>query len=122
MAVSLDELRFIVNHVSGGNDPQSNRMNVLLIRAYGEDAIVAVRAARADWRRKVTLTQRNWQSRGSRRAQRNNHHDSWAIRENYVRQGNGYRDYYSLGHALIKQAIANGARNRIPEAEQRYIR
>jgi len=31
-----------------------------------------------------TLVQRKWQTNVSRRPQRGNHHDSWAIREKYV--------------------------------------
>lgn len=32
-----------------------------------------------------TLLQRKWQTKVSRRPQRGRHHDSWAIREKYVR-------------------------------------
>jgi hypothetical protein len=43
---------------------------------------------RAEWRRWLTDVQRTWQTRVSRRPMRGNHHDSWAIRESYVRGGN----------------------------------
>lgn len=32
----------------------------------------------------ATITQRQWQTKVSRRPQRGNHHDSWSIREKYV--------------------------------------
>lgn len=112
----------IANNARGDNSRPSLRMNAILIRTYGQAAIDAILLARKDYRKYILLTQQNWRTRGSRRPQRNAHHDSWAIRENYVRQGNGYRDYYSLGHALIKQAIANGARTNIYPEELHYIR
>ena len=43
------------------------------------------RIKRADWLRSVTLSQRHWQTNVSRRPQKGRHHDSWAIREKYVR-------------------------------------
>ena len=40
---------------------------------------------RAQYQQWVTVTQRKWQSKVSRRPQRGNHHDSYQIRERYVR-------------------------------------
>lgn len=111
----------IANNVHGDNSPASHRMNAILIRTYGQAAIDAILLARKDYRKSILVNQQNWRTRVSRRAQRNVHHDSWAIRENYVRQGNGYRDYYSLGHDLIRQAIANGARTNIYPQEMRWL-
>lgn len=51
--------------------------------------IIEARARHLAW---VTVTQRKWQSKVSRRPQRTRHHDSWAIREQYVR-GGYYRSY-----------------------------
>ena len=48
--------------------------------------------ARAYWRARITRWQREWQSKVSRRPQRTRHHDSWALRESYVR-GGSYGDY-----------------------------
>jgi hypothetical protein len=41
-------------------------------------------AKRAIWVKEVTLRQRDWQTKVSRRPQRGRHHDSWSIRERYV--------------------------------------
>jgi hypothetical protein len=51
---------------------------------YKEVAQLALDARRASltW---LTVTQRKWQTKVSRRPQRGNHHDSWSIREKYVR-------------------------------------
>lgn len=43
--------------------------------------------ARLMWKAYVSIQQRRWQSRTSRRPQRTRHHDSWAVREQYVRGG-----------------------------------
>lgn len=42
-------------------------------------------AKRAEHLRWLTLTQRKWQTNVSRRPSRGRHHDSWSIRERYVR-------------------------------------
>lgn len=49
------------------------------------EIIQIVLAFRARWRTWLTLTQREWQAKESRRPQRGRHHDSWSIREKYVR-------------------------------------
>lgn len=48
---------------------------------------------RAVWQAYLTTQQRKWQARVSRRPKRGNHHDSWAIREQYVRCHGSYHDY-----------------------------
>jgi hypothetical protein len=48
--------------------------------------------ARERYRNWVTVVQREWQSKISRRPQRTKHHDSWALRESYVRGGK-WTDY-----------------------------
>ena len=40
-----------------------------------------------------TLSQSNWRTKCSRRPQRNNHHDSWSIREGYCRVNRGYYEF-----------------------------
>ena len=70
--------------------PRSRIIAVAMLRdarARGmEDVFLAVwREKREDWMRRNVLTQRDWQSKVSRRPQRGRHHDSWAIREKYVR-------------------------------------
>jgi hypothetical protein len=42
-------------------------------------------AKRAEHLRWITVTQRRWQASVSRRPARGRHHDSWSIRERYVR-------------------------------------
>lgn len=51
-------------------------------RAY---IIAAVLESRASWLRWLTLGQRDWQAKATRRPSRARHHDSLAIRESYVR-------------------------------------
>ena len=58
-------------------------------KAYIQQAILCARQQHLAWK---TRTQRHWQSSVSRRPQRTRHHDSWAIRESYVR-GGSYTDY-----------------------------
>ena len=65
-------------------------MQVILIRSAQtpEDRQLVMRAildARARWLDWVTTTQRKWQASISRRPARGRHHDSWDIREKYVR-------------------------------------
>lgn len=64
-------------------------LKTLLIAAdaYGEreyvlGQILDRRRARLNYN---TVLQRNWQAKVSRRPQRGKHHDSWALREKYVR-------------------------------------
>ena len=40
-----------------------------------------------------TLSQAEWRTKCSRRPQRNNHHDSWSIREGYTRVWRGYYNF-----------------------------
>lgn len=40
---------------------------------------------RAKYRQEILARQRSWQTKVSRRPQRGRHHDSWTIREGYVR-------------------------------------
>lgn len=69
-----------------------NARNVVILRgarATSEDEYLMVLRmildGRAEHRRWLTLVQRDWQTKVSRRPQRGNHHDSWSIREKYVR-------------------------------------
>ncbi len=52
---------------------------------HEEEFLAVWRERRADWVRWQVLTQRKWQTSVSRRPQRGRHHDSWSIRERYVR-------------------------------------
>ena len=45
------------------------------------------------WIDSTAVTQRRWQCRGSRNPKKGNHHDSWALREQYMRCSGSYRDY-----------------------------
>lgn len=55
--------------------------------------------ARAAWKARETVNQRRWQSNVSRRPARGRHHDSWAIREQYVRGGT-WGDYLAVAREL----------------------
>jgi hypothetical protein len=43
--------------------------------------------------RDQTLSQAEWRTKCSRRPQRNNHHDSWSIREGYTRVWRSYSEF-----------------------------
>ena len=51
-----------------------------------------------------TITQSKWRVNCSRRIARNNHHDSWAIREKYARCSGDWSDYYDPTHRAIWDA------------------
>jgi hypothetical protein len=59
--------------------------------------------ARASWKVEEQLRQRNWGSKVSRRPQRGNHHDSWAIREAYMRCKGDYMDHLRYAHKVQKR-------------------
>lgn len=70
--------------------PRSRVIAVAMLRHAREHGYEALfmdewRAKRADWTRRNVLVQRDWQTKVSRRPQRGRHHDSWTIREKYVR-------------------------------------
>jgi homogentisate 1,2-dioxygenase len=69
----------------GDSTPQSLKINALLIRTYGQPAIDIILTKRAESRKWQESTQRKWQHSTSRRPQRNNHADTWATREGYMR-------------------------------------
>ncbi len=73
-----------------GGHPLDYTRNALAIRAAREvglesvvtEIILAKRRESLIW---FTRTQRDWQTKVSRRPARGRHHDSWSIRERYVR-------------------------------------
>lgn len=60
----------------------------LLIRMFGEPAKQLILELRAQNRQQRMNIQWKWQHGVSRRPQRGNHHDSWQMREQYMRQTN----------------------------------
>lgn len=69
---------------------QANAANAIIVRGLEDPAERAVarelwRQRRAVWRVEQTLLQRHWQTHTSRRPSRGRNHDSWSIREKYVR-------------------------------------
>lgn len=71
--------------------PVSAKRVAIALRAAKQDGVATyqyVLACALERRRERleydTVTQRKWQTKVSRRPQRGNHHDSWAIREKYV--------------------------------------
>ena len=68
--------------------PVDRARAAIAIRAY-PDALPMVLAKRADWLVWLTLAQRDWQTKVSRRPSKAKHHDSIAIREKYVRAQSG---------------------------------
>jgi hypothetical protein len=88
----IDE--FTIDQItSGGTDPVSNRKNAIAIRFYGERARIVILEKRAAIRANREATARKWQHSTSRRALRNRHYDSAAIREKYVRGDRFFNEY-----------------------------
>lgn len=48
---------------------------------------------REAWIDGLCVTQRRWQCRVSKNPKKGNHHDSWALREQYMRCSGTYSDY-----------------------------
>lgn len=91
--VTLETLRRMVKPTGHASDRKSTAYALRLARLEGldvyEQVLAHALAERAQWRALLGKWQREWQSRTSRRPQRGRHHDSWAIRERYVRCSNG---------------------------------
>jgi hypothetical protein len=68
-------------------DNEATALALRLAKTEGchAEVLAAVKDLRAGWLVYLTRTQRKWQTNVSRRPQRGNHHDSWSIRESYVR-------------------------------------
>lgn len=82
------------------------QQSILLRSAKNEYEKIRIRRiimdARARWRTRQQLWQREWGSKVSRRPQRGNHHDSWATREAYVRCHGDYSDYIGFSKKFWK--------------------
>ena len=101
----LDLFVFSEFITGGTNAPVDNRRNALalkLARQLGcyDEVVAIIKQRRARWLTWHTLRQRQWATNVSRRPQRGRHHDSWAIRESYVRaDGSDYSKHLPYGHA-----------------------
>ena len=94
MSYSGDVDDYAIDQItSGGTDPVSNRKNVIAIRFYGERARTVILEKRAAFRARGEANARRWQHSTSRRALRNRHYDSVAIREKYVRGSRSFDEY-----------------------------
>jgi hypothetical protein len=78
---------FMIGSTNSGTDLRRTALCLRLARQMGiyDQVLPAVLEKRAQWRTWRTLAQRSWQTKVSRRPARGNHHDSWSIRESYVR-------------------------------------
>lgn len=78
---------FMIGSTNSGSDLRRTALCLRLARQEGiyDQVLPIVLAKRTQWRTWRTLTQRSWQTKVSRRPSRGNHHDSWQIRESYVR-------------------------------------
>lgn len=92
-ACTLHTLRAMVGPTGAPVDRKRTAYALRLARAEGPDVYAAILAhalaERAAWRLTLGRWQRQWMTNVSRRPQRGNHHDSWTIRERYVRCSNG---------------------------------
>ena len=78
------------NMVRDTHFPQSRIVaGIALAEARRRGTLADVQRVALDYRRanlnRTTTLQRQWQTKVSRRPQRGRHHDSWTIREGYVR-------------------------------------
>lgn len=76
--------------IGATNHPVDNKRNALALRiakAEGcyDEVLSEIRRRRAVRLQETIRSQRHWQTNVSRRPQRGRHHDSWSIREKYVR-------------------------------------
>jgi len=55
------------------------------------------------WIDGIAVNQRKWQVSVSKNPKKGNHHDSWALREQYMRCHGSYRDYMAYA-----QEVRNG--------------
>lgn len=80
-------LATMVQPTANVKDRKSTALALRMARTEGvyDDVLSIALRKRADWLEWLTVTQRKWQSAVSRRPQRGEHHDSWDIREYYVR-------------------------------------
>lgn len=79
----------LVASTNGPIDRKTTAFALRLAKAYSPQMYALVLdtalTRRAEWRTRQVLNQRSWQSKVSRRPARGRHHDSWQIREKYVR-------------------------------------
>lgn len=77
----------LLGYVSHSNGAEAVRA-ILAIGAANDErdyALGLILAHRRFWLDRRTAQQRAWQCKVSRRPQRGQHHDSWGLREKYVR-------------------------------------
>lgn len=101
------DLFVFTEFITGGSThPTDNRRNVLAIRlgrelGCVEDVLAIIKAKRRRSLTQAIIWQRRWATRISRRPQRSRNHDSWAIREHYVRaDAIDYAHHLGYGHAV----------------------
>lgn len=94
---------------SKGNVVASKQLALALraVRAMGQDAyeyaLAIVLANRQGALATATAWQREWGSRVSKRPGRGNHHDSWAIREKYIRCHGSDTDYIGYSNRVLTE-------------------
>ena len=92
---------------SKGNPVAARQLVIALagIKGMGSDAyaygVELALAARKATLRRATERQREWGTKVSRRVVRGNHHDSWSMREGYVRCSGHYIDYLEYAHSIL---------------------
>ncbi len=77
----------------GGTDDVRDRKRASIVLGWAstqnartyDDVLSYVLRERKAWKAYLARTQRQWQSKVSRRPQRGRNHDSWSTREEYVR-------------------------------------
>ena len=93
---------------SKGNVGSAKELAIALkgIKSMGSDAYAyatqVALVARKSTLQRDTLWQRQWGTKVSKRIGRGNHHDSWSIREGYVRCSGHYADYLEFAHSKLQ--------------------
>ena len=86
-------------------NPSDLAVQAMMIRSARDEnerseIIRIILEERAIWKVWIQETQRKWQANCSRRVVRNNHHDSWATREAYVRCSGSYHDHMGYSKSI----------------------
>lgn len=103
-------LKRLIPSVAGGSKGNTSDRKALAIalegaKALGDEAYDYALQLAVSTRKEIlqrdTEWQREWGSKVSNRPGRGNHHDSWAMRESYVRCHGSYSDYLAYAHEAL---------------------
>jgi hypothetical protein len=107
-------------HKAGPGAEPNTQVLVTALRYYPKAAkqeiLRGVLDGRREWLRWQTENARAWGARCSKRPARNNHHDSWKAREQYVRGSEVSKSDLMRAARVWEEAYGPGVRSRIQAA------